>query len=46
VAEAEDYTWLIIAVLVIQLVAAIIKMVRDVLEMARRRRELRERIIA
>ena len=45
-AEAEDYTWLIIAVLVIQLVAAVIKMVRDVLEMARRRRELRERIIA
>ena len=45
-AEAQDYTWLIIAVLVIQLVAAIIKMVRDVLKMARRRRELRERIIA
>jgi len=45
VAEAEDYTWLIIAVLVIQLVAAVIKMVRDVLKMARRRRELRERII-
>ena len=45
-AEAEDYTWLIIAVLVIQLVAAVIKMVRDVLKMARRRRELRERIIA
>lgn len=44
-AEAEDYTWLIIAVLVIQLVAAVIKMVRDVLKMARRRRELRERII-
>ena len=45
-AEAQDYTWLIIAVLVIQLVAAVIKMVRDVLEMAKRRRELRERIIA
>ena len=45
-AEAQDYTWLIIAVLVIQLVAAIIKMVRDVLKMAKRRRELRERIIA
>ena len=45
-AEAEDYTWLIIAVLVIQFIMAVIKMVRDVLEMARRRRELEERIIA
>ena len=45
-AEAEDWTWLIIAVLVIQFIMAVIKMVRDVLEMARRRRELRERIIA
>ena len=44
-AEAEDYTWLIVVVLVIQLIMAIIKMVRDVLKMARRRRELRERII-
>ena len=45
-AEAQDYTWLIIAVLVIQLIMAVIKMIRDVLEMARRRRELEERIIA
>ena len=45
-AEAEDYTWLIIAVLVIQFIMAVIKMVRDVLKMARRRRELKERIIA
>ena len=44
-AEAGDWTWLIVAVLVIQLIMAIIKTVRDVLKMAERRRRLRERII-